>query len=105
MINYEIKLHLSWSKDCIIHEILRTDAVAANPAANLPALAEPATPMTRAAFQTNSTKIYISVVTLSLNNVKLLEDLKKGFKRTTSWNKYRSKITMQTQKQQFRLYD
>ena len=37
-----------------------------------------------------STKIYVSVVTLSNNdNTKCLENLKQGFKRTISWNKYR----------------
>ena len=29
------------------------------------------------------------------DNVKFLENIKQGFKRTISWNKYRSKITTQ----------
>ena len=34
---------------------------------------------------------------MSINdNIKSLEDLKQGFKRKISWNKYRSKITTQT---------
>ena len=37
LINCEIGLHLSWSKDCIISEILRTDKVTGNPNANPPA--------------------------------------------------------------------
>ena len=41
-----------------------------------------------------STKPYVSVVTLSVNdNIKFLENIKQGFKRTISSNKYRSEIT------------
>ena len=43
-----------------------------------------------------STKIYVPVVNLSINdNIKLLENAKQRFKRTISWNKYRSEITTQ----------
>ena len=43
--------------------------------------------------------MYIPVVTLSKeNDTKILEQLKLGFKRTITWNKYRSKITIQPQK-------
>ena len=46
------------------------------------------------------TKFYVPVVTLSTQyNVKLLQKLKSGFKRTINWNKYHSKVTAQTQKQ------
>lgn len=42
------------------------------------------------------TKIYVPVVTLSFKeNTKLLHQLKSKFKRTTNWNKYRSKILTQ----------
>ena len=35
-----------------------------------------------------STKLYVPVVTLSINdNIKFLEKIKQGFKRTISWNK------------------
>ena len=38
-----------------------------------------------------------SIVTLSINdNINFLENIKKGFKRTVSWNIYRSEITTQT---------
>ena len=38
-------------------------------------------------------KLYVPVVTLSTrDNAKLLQQLKAGFKRTISWNKYQSKI-------------
>ena len=44
------------------------------------------------------TKFYVSVVTLSKeNDIKLLEQLKSGFKRTIKWNKYRSQMTVQPQ--------
>ena len=42
-------------------------------------------------FQITDTKLYVPVVTLSKeNDIKLLEQLKSGFKRTIKWNKYRS---------------
>ena len=48
-------------------------------------------------FTITDTKLYVPVVTLSTqNNVKLLEHLESGFKRTINWNKYRSKTTEQT---------
>ena len=41
--------------------------------------------------------MYVPVVTLSKeNDIKLLEQLKSGFKRTIKWNKYRSEMTNQT---------
>ena len=43
-------------------------------------------------------KLYVPVVTLSKeNDIKLLEQLKSGFKRTIKWNKYRSQMTVQPQ--------
>ena len=43
------------------------------------------------------TKLYFPVITLSINdNIKLLENIKQGFKRTISLNKYRSEITIQS---------
>ena len=42
--------------------------------------------------------MYVPVVTLSKeNDIKLLEQLKTGFKRTIKWNKYRSQMTIQPQ--------
>ena len=47
--------------------------------------------------QINNAKLYVPVVTLSINdNVKFLENIKQGFKRTIYWNKYRSEIATQT---------
>ena len=49
-----------------------------------------------ATFQITDTKLYVPVVTLSKeNDIKLLEQLKSGFKRTIKWNKYRSQMTIQ----------
>ena len=49
-----------------------------------------------AIFQITDTKLYVPVVTLSKeNDIKLLEQLKSGFKRTIKWNKYRSQMTIQ----------
>ena len=43
-------------------------------------------------LQITDTKLYVSVVILSKeNNIKLLKQLKTGFKRTIKWNKYRFK--------------
>ena len=68
----------------------------ANPDANPPLTAIATIQTTSATFQINNAKLYVPVVTLSKNdNIKLLENIKQGFKRTISWNKYRSEITTQ----------
>ena len=46
-------------------------------------------------FQIKDTKLYVPVVTLSKEYIKLLEKLKYGFKKTIKWNKYRSQMTIQ----------
>ena len=44
-----------------------------------------------------STRLYVPVVTLSINdNIKIL-DINQGIRRTISWNKYRCEITTQTE--------
>ena len=96
MINCKIELNLSRSKNCIISEISRTAAVADNPNANPPVLAMVAT-KNSATFQTNNAKRYTPVVTLSINdNIKFLENIKEGFRRTVTdnkiWNKNRTRI-------------
>ena len=59
-----------------------------------PAIIEP----TELKFEITDTKLYVPVVTLSKeNDMKLLEQLKSGFKRTIKWNKYRSQMTVQPQ--------
>ena len=63
LITCEISLQLKWSKKCIL--------VAGNAANQMPE------------FKTTDTKLYVPVVTLSTqDNVKLLKQLKSGFKRT-----------------------
>ena len=43
-------------------------------------------------FEITETKLYVPVVTWSTQgNVKILQQLKSGFKRTINWNKYLSK--------------
>ena len=52
--------------------------------------------ITGTSFTITSTKRYVPAVTLSINNnIKFLENIKQGFKRAISWNKYRSEITAQ----------
>ena len=49
-------------------------------------------------FKIADTKLYCPFVSLSKeNDIKLLEQLKSGFKRTIIWNKYRSQMTSQPQ--------
>ena len=53
---------------------------------------------TNATFKITDTKLYVPVVTLSIENDKRLSgQLKTGFNRTIKWNKYRSEMTNQTQ--------
>ena len=57
---------------------------------NPPAIVAP----TGLEFQVKNLKLYAPIVTLSKeNDIKLLEQLKSGFKRTIKWNKYRSRMT------------
>ena len=50
-----------------------------------------------ATFQLKSAQRYVPIVLLSINdNIKFLENIKQGFKRAVSWNRYRSKITTQS---------
>ena len=81
MINCEIELILTRSKNCVL-----SDITAAN---NLP---------TELEFQITDTKLYVPVATLSKeNDKKLLEQLISGFKRTVKWNKYKSQMSIQPQ--------
>ena len=92
LINSEMEVDLSLSRNRIISEISRTSAVPANP----PVPDVEATQTTGATFQINKAKLYIPVVTLSINdNMKFFKNIKQGLKRTISWNKYISEITTQ----------
>ena len=80
LINCEISLILIWSDRCFVID-------------NLIDNQEPI-------FTITDTKRYVPVVTLSIqDNLKLLEQLKSGFKRTTNWNKYEPKVTVEQRKQ------
>ena len=70
LINCEVNLILTWSKDCVISS---------------------ATGETKSAI--TEAKLYVLVVTLSTqDNAKLLQQLKAGFQSTINWNKYESSV-------------
>ena len=70
LINCEVNLLLTWSRDCVI-----TNSTGAEK------------------FAITETKLYVSVVTLSTqDNAKLLQQLKSGFKRAINWNEYESSV-------------
>ena len=53
--------------------------------------------LANATFKISDTKLYVPVVTLSTeNDNKILEQLKRGFKRTIKWNKHRSEMSNQS---------
>ena len=80
LINCEVELILTWTKNCALADM----TVANNPPTGLE-------------FQITDTKLYVPVVTLSKeNDIKLLEKLKSGFKRTIKWNKYQSQMSVQS---------
>ena len=71
LINCEVNLILTWCKDCVITNSNTGEGE----------------------FAITETKLYVPVVTLSTkDNEKLLQQLKSGFKKTISWNKYESRI-------------
>ena len=93
LINCEIELDLSWSKDCIISGKSRTPEIDVDPDANPSILTKEARKTNNATFQINNTKLYVPVGTLLIkDNIKFLENIKQGFKRKVFWNKYRSEI-------------
>ena len=85
LINCEVELMVTWSKSCVLADMT------VNAAANLAIVAS-----TGLEFEITDTKFYVPVVTLSKeNDIKLLEKLKSGFKKTIKWNKHRSQVTIQ----------
>ena len=76
LINCEVNLIMTWSKDCVTTNSTGEEK-----------------------FAITETKLYVPVVTLSTkDNEKLLQQLKSGFKKTISWNKYESSIKTFAQK-------
>ena len=89
LISCEISLELKWDKNYVITSQERRQVDAGPPVVrdNAPI---------GATLNTNDCKLYIPVVTLSKNDeIKLLTNLKSGFKREIKWNKYRSRVSTQ----------
>ena len=84
LISCEVSLELKWNKNCLITN-LEQRQVGARPRNNAP---------TGASLEIDKCKLYVPVVTLSKDDeIKLLTNLKSGFKREIIWNKYRSQMT------------
>ena len=87
LISCEISLELKWNKNCVITSLEERQVDAGPPVVrdNSP---------TGATVAINYCKLYIPVVTLSKDDeIKLLTNLKSGFKREIIWNKYISQMT------------
>ena len=83
LINCEMNLKLTWSKDCVITNSTRDGK-----------------------FQITEAKLYVLVVTLSTqDNTKLLQQLKSGFKRIVNLNKYESRVKTFTQNRYLKLFN
>ena len=69
LINCKVELSLNWIENCVL-----TTSVNAN----------------KATFKITDAKLYVPVVTLSIeDNAKLTKLLSEGFKRSVYWNKYK----------------
>ena len=84
LISCEVSLELKWDKNCVITSLEQRDIGGGN-RDNAP---------TGATLTINDWKLYVPAVTLSKDDeIKLLTNLKAGFKREIIWNKYRSQMT------------
>ena len=87
LISCEVSLELKWDKNCVITslELRQVDARPPIVRDNAP---------TGATLAINDCKLYVPAVNLSKDDeIKLLTNLKSGFKREIIWNKYRSQMT------------
>ena len=87
LISCEVFLELKWNKNCVISSLERRQVDAGPPVVrdNAP---------TGATLSITDCELYVPVVTLSKDDeIKLLTNLKSGFKREIIWNKYRSQMT------------
>ena len=85
LINCEVSLALTWSADIVITSVEKRLVTAAR--GDNPEVRDDSP--TNATFKITGTKLYVPVVTLSVeNDNKLLEQIKAGFKRIIKWNKY-----------------
>ena len=84
LISCEISLELKWDKNCLITSLQQGENIDGGNTA------EPTNPT----LNINDCKLYIPVVVLSKDDeIKLLTNLKSGFKREIKWNKYRSQMS------------
>ena len=84
LISCEVSLELKWDKNCVITSLEQRDIGGGN-RDNAP---------TGATLSITDCKLYVPVVTLSKDDdIKLLTNLKSGFKREIILNKYRSQMT------------
>ena len=91
LINCEVELILTWFKNCVLTDKLtRKTNYDVDP--NVYEIDNPE----NATFKITDTKLFVPIVTLSKeNDIKLLEQLKSGFKTTIKWNKCKSQMTIQ----------
>ena len=85
----ELSLELKWNNNCVITSLERRQVDAGPPIVrdNAPS---------GATLAINNCKLYIPLVTLSKDDeIKLLTNLKSGFKREIKWNKYRSQMSIE----------
>ena len=86
LISCEVFLELKWNKNCVITSLEQRQVDAGPPVVN--------GTTTGATLAINDCELYVPVVTLSKDDeIKLLTNLKSGFKREIIWNKYRSQMT------------
>ena len=84
LISCEVSLEIKWNKNCVIASLERRQVDAGPPIVRDNAL-------TGATLAINDCKLYVPIVTLSKDDeIRLLINLKSGFKREIMWNKYRS---------------
>ena len=87
LISCEVSLELKWNKNCVITSLERRQVDAGPPIVRYNA-------PTGATLAINDCKLYIPVVNLSKDDeIKLLTNLKLGFKTEIKWNKYRSQTS------------
>ena len=86
LISCEVFLELNWNKNCVLTSLEQRQVDVGPPAVNGTTAG--------ATLAINDCKLYVPVVTLSKDDeIKLLTNLKSGFKREIIWNKCRSQMT------------
>ena len=86
LISCEVSLELKWNKNCVMTSIQREINLDGGDTET----------STGATLSITDCKLYVPIVTLSKDDeIKLLTNLKSGFKREIIWNKYRSQMTIE----------